>query len=58
MEVSFNIEDYFDTAEIDEMVRAEAEYIIRDKVDKALRYVSVSDILYSTASKIVINILM
>lgn len=57
MEVSFDIEDYFDTDEINEIVRAEAEYIIRDKVDKALRVVSISDIIYSTASKIVINIL-
>ena len=57
MEVSFDIEDYFDTAEIDEMVRYEAKYVIEDKVNKALRDVSVSDIIYSTASKIAIEIL-
>ena len=57
MEASFDIEDYFDADEIDEMVRAEAEYIIRDKVNKALRSVSISDIIYSTASKTAIEIL-
>lgn len=57
MEVSFDIEDYFDTDEINEMVRNEAKYVIRDKVNKALRSVSISDIIYSTASKIAIEIL-
>ena len=57
MEVSFNIEDYFNSNEIDEMVRAEVEYIINDKVNKSLRAVSVSDIISNVAYKTTINIL-
>ena len=57
MEVSFEIEDYFDSNEIYEMVRYEAQYIIEEKVNKALRIVGISDIISNVAYKTTINIL-
>ena len=52
-----NIDDYISINEVGEMVRDEVRYQISDKVDKALRYVSVSDIIYSVASKTAMQLL-
>ena len=59
MEATFNINisDYMSTSEIAEMVHDEIQYQIRDKVDKALKCVSVSDIISNTASKVAIRLL-
>ena len=57
MEIKFNIEDYIGADKIKEKVRDEVEYAIREKVNKALRAISISDIIYSTARKIAIEIL-
>lgn len=57
MEVSFEIEDYFDSNEIYEMVRYEAQYIIEEKVNKALRIVGISDIIFDVAYKTTLKIL-
>lgn len=57
MEASFDIEDYFDSNEIYEMVRYEAQYIIEEKVNKALRVVGISDIIFDVAYKTTLNIL-
>lgn len=57
MEVSFNIEDYFDSNEIDEIVRSEAGYIINEKVNKYLRGISISDIIFNVAYKTTLKIL-
>ena len=59
MEATFNINigDYMSTSEIAEMVRDEVQYQIRDKVDKALKYVSVSDIIQSAAHKTAMQLL-
>jgi hypothetical protein len=56
-EVLINIEDYLDHDEIKEMVRCETTYAIREKVNHALSLISVSDIIYNVAHKIVIQIL-
>lgn len=55
--LSIDINDYMSANEIEEMIRDEVRYQIRDKVDNALRCVTVSDIIYSTASKIAIRLL-
>lgn len=52
-----NIDDYISINEVGEMVRDEVRYQISDKVDRALRYVSVSDIIYSVASKTAMQLL-
>lgn len=59
MQVSFNIDinDYMSANDIEYMVREEVRYQISDKVDHALKYVAISDIIYSTASKIAMQIL-
>lgn len=59
MDVSFNIDinDYLSASEIEEMVRDEVRYYISDKVDKALRHVAISDIIYSTARKVTMQML-
>lgn len=59
MQVSFNIDinDYMSADDIEDMVRDEVRYQIRDKADNALRCVAVSDIIYTTASKIAMQML-
>lgn len=59
MDVSFNIDinDYLSASEIEEMVRDEVRYYISDKVDKTLRHVAISDIIYSTARKVTMQML-
>lgn len=59
MDVSFNIDinDYLSANEIEEMVRDEVRYYISDKVDKALRHVAISDIIYSTARKVTMQMI-
>ena len=59
MKASFNIDinDYMSVNEIGEMIHDEVRYQISDKVDKALRHVAISDIIYSTARKIAMQIL-
>ena len=59
MQATFDIDinDYMSDEEIRAMILDEVRYKISDKVDKALRYVSVSDIIYSVASKTAIRLL-
>lgn len=59
MEATFNINigDYISTKEIEEMVRDEVHYQICDKVNKALKHVAISDIIYSVASKTALRLL-
>lgn len=59
MKASFNIDinEYLSANEIEAMVRDEVRYYISDKVDKALRHVAISDIIYSTASEIALQLL-
>ena len=52
-----NIDDYMSISEIGEMVRDEVRYQISDKVDRALKRVSISDIIYSTARKTAMQLL-
>ena len=59
MQVSFNIDinDYMSVNDIEDMVREEVRCQISNKVDSALRYVSISDIIYSTARKTAMQLL-
>ena len=59
MQVSFDIDinDYMSANDIEDMVREEVRCQISNKVDSALRYVSISDIIYSTARETAMQLL-
>lgn len=57
MDITLNIEQYINHDEIKEMIESEVEYLIKDRVRRAIDSSSISSIISNTASRIVMDIL-